>query len=64
MSLLDCESCQFFEHHHLHSHTKANKRASYPFELVHYDVWGPYLVPFKIGSKYFVTFVDDYSRVT
>ena len=41
-----------------------NKRASAPFELVHYDVWGPCLVFPFIGFKYFVTFVDDFSRVT
>ena len=41
-----------------------NKRAFATFELVHYDVWGPCLVLSLTGFKYFVTFVDDFSRVT
>ena len=41
-----------------------NKQASAPFELVHYDVWVPYPIMSPIGFKYFVTFIDDFSRVT
>ncbi|GKA40567.1 polyprotein [Tanacetum coccineum] len=41
-----------------------NKRAASPFELVHSDVWGPCPITSKSGFKYFITFVDDYSRVT
>ena len=41
-----------------------NKRDSAPFELVHYDVWGPYPIMSPTGFKYFVTFIDDFSRVT
>ena len=36
---------------------------AHPFELVHSDVWGP----MNIASNkvhYFVTFVDDFSRMT
>jgi transposase InsO family protein len=32
--------------------------------LVHSDVWGPSRVTSKLGFRYFVTFVDDYSMVT
>ena len=35
-----------------------------PFKLVHSDIWGPCPVVSKSGFKYFVTFVDDYSRAT
>ena len=41
-----------------------NKQASAPFKLVHYDVWGLCLVLSLTEFKYFVTFVDDFSRVT
>ncbi|GMI78284.1 hypothetical protein HRI_001497700 [Hibiscus trionum] len=61
---LDCESCQFAKHHRLSSSPRFNNRASAPFELVHSDVWGPSPVTSKPGFRYFVTFVDDYSRMT
>ena len=48
----------------MHLSPRVNKRASAPFELVHYDVWGPCLVMSPTVFKYFVTFVDDFSRVT
>ena len=51
-------------HHYLHSSPKVNKQASAPFELVHLDVWGPCPVVFPTGVRYFVTFVNDYSRTT
>ena len=34
------------------------------FNLVHADIWGPFSTPTLIGSKYFLTLVDDYSRCT
>ena len=48
----------------MHLSPKVNKRASNPFELVHSDVWSPCSIMFPTGFKYFVTFVDDFSRVT
>ncbi|XP_075095218.1 uncharacterized protein LOC142173512 [Nicotiana tabacum] len=33
------------------------------FELIHVDVWGPYKESTYNGFKYFLTVVDDYSRV-
>ena len=48
----------------MHLSPRVNKRASAPFELVYFDVWGPCLVMSSIKFKYFVTFVDDFSRVT
>lgn len=35
-----------------------------PFQLVHIDIWGPYNTKTYNGFKYFLTLVDDYSRVT
>ncbi|KAK7406483.1 hypothetical protein VNO78_08110 [Psophocarpus tetragonolobus] len=35
-----------------------------PFSLVHIDVWGPAYVPNISGAKWFLTFIDDYTRVT
>ena len=50
--------------HRVHWSPRVNKRASAHFELVHLDVWGPCLVVSPIRFRYFVTFVDDYSRTT
>lgn len=61
---LNCESCQFGKHHHVSYPPRVNKRSAHHFDLVHSDVWGPCPVDSKLGFRYFVTFVDDYSRVT
>lgn len=63
VSSLECESCQFAKHHRLSSLPRINKRVSHSFELVHSDVWGPCSV-LSNGFRYFVTFVDDFSRMT
>ncbi|XP_019267554.1 PREDICTED: uncharacterized protein LOC109244849 [Nicotiana attenuata] len=34
------------------------------FQLVHIDIWGPYNTATYNGFRYFLTLVDDYSRVT
>ncbi|GJR80268.1 retrovirus-related pol polyprotein from transposon TNT 1-94 [Tanacetum coccineum] len=34
------------------------------FELIHIDIWGPYKVETNGSKKYFLTIVDDCSRVT
>ena len=64
LSSLNCESCQYVKLHHVHLSPRVNNRASAPFELVHSDVWGPCPVVSQTGFRYFVTFVDDYSRTT
>ena len=63
-AILDCESCQFAKHHRLSYSPRVNQRASAPFELVHSNVWGSCPVVSPTRFRYFVTFVDDYSRTT
>ena len=64
LSSLNFESCQYAKLHRVHLSSRFNKRVFAPFELVHYDVWGPCPVMSPTGFKYFVTFVNDFSRVT
>ena len=61
---LDCESCQFEKHHHLHSSPRVNKPDSAPFELVHSDVWGVHVQLCPQFGFDIITFVNDYSRTT
>lgn len=43
---------------------KSDSRAKKVFELVYIDTWGPYKVNYRGKFKYFLTIVDDHSRVT
>lgn len=61
---LECESYRFAKRHRNSVGPRINNRAKSAFELVHSNVWRPCLVVSKIGHKYFVTFVDDFSRMT
>lgn len=42
----------------------SDSHSTAPFELVHTDIWGPYKVPTKGKFRYFLTLVDDFSRMT
>ena len=43
---------------------KPAPRTTRKLELIHSDVGGPFTPQFQGGSKYYITFVDDYSRAT
>ena len=38
--------------------------SSKPFDHLHLDLWGPYHMPTHDHYKYFLTIVDDFSRMT
>ena len=59
----NCEVCKFAKHTRLPFVT-SNSKSSTIFELVHSDVWGPAPVDSYNGFKYFVIFIDDFSRLT
>jgi hypothetical protein len=58
-----CSSCQFSKSRRLAFGRSARVSPS-PFYLVHSDIWGPSPVPSVTGYRYYISFVDDYSRFT
>ena len=57
-----CEGCIFGKMHRL-PFPKASSRAKAPLQLVHADIWGPSRNPTISGKRYFLLFVDDYTRM-
>lgn len=55
-----CTHCCVAKSHRL-PFTLSNTTVDQPLALIHSDVWGPFL-PSTTGFKYYVVFVDDYSR--
>ena len=57
----DCVSCQLGKQPALPFNTSESISTDI-FDLIHSNVWGPSFVSSIGGSRYFVVFVDDYSR--
>ena len=64
LSSLECESCQLGKHTRVFFLKSLDPRTRSYFELVHTDVWGSSRSTSTLGFRYFVTFIDDYSRCT
>uniref|UniRef100_A0A803KNI3 Integrase catalytic domain-containing protein n=1 Tax=Chenopodium quinoa TaxID=63459 RepID=A0A803KNI3_CHEQI len=45
-------------------YTLSSSRAKHALELIHIDIWGAFRVTNIYNQRYFLTIVDDYSRVT
>jgi hypothetical protein len=65
VSEFQCEACEkkLSKHHHVSFSPSINKSDA-PFVLVHTDVWGPLQVVSLSGYRWFVSFIDDFSRTT
>ena len=59
-----CESHQLGKHHRSSYSSRDGIPSSTPFDLLHYDVWGPSRTPSISGHLYYILFVDDYTRVS
>ena len=58
-----CEVCQLGKIHKLHFAITEIKTKS-ALELIHTDLWGPSLVISRKGFRYYISFVDDFTRYT
>jgi len=61
-SFFQCESCHLSKSHQT-TYSSKPYRASKPFYLIHSDVWGPSKITTSSGKKWFVTFIDDHTRL-
>ena len=57
-----CEACIMGKQHRCPYPRGHAERSTQPFEVVHSDVCGPMSVSLFGGSRYYVTFIDDYTR--
>nr|KYP52070.1 Copia protein [Cajanus cajan] len=60
---LGCESCQLGKHVRSSFPKQTDKRCNSIFTTFHFDIWGPSRVT-SFGFRYFVTFIDEFSRYT
>ena len=58
---LVCEACKAGKMH-ANPFPVSHTRASRPLQLIHSDVHGPLKVSTNLGYRYWITFIDDYSR--
>ncbi|CAL5338710.1 unnamed protein product [Camellia sinensis] len=59
---VQCEVCELAKHRRT-SFPKSNYKPTKPFTIIHSDVWGPSRIPNRTHTKWFVTFIDDHTRI-
>ena len=62
VSSFRCDVCELAKSHRASFPLSLNK-SPVPFMVIHYDVWGPSKVTTFGGSRWFVTFIDDCTRM-
>lgn len=63
ISSFHCDTCELAKSHRASFPLRLNK-SPFPFMIIHSDVWGPSKVTTLGGSRWFVTFIDDCTRMT
>jgi transposase InsO family protein len=59
-----CEPCVLGKMHALPFPRRTSPPSTAPLQLVHTDLCGPFRVATPAGHRYFITFIDDYSKYT
>ena len=59
-----CDSCALGKHHRQSFPKGVAWRAKKVLELIHTDICGPMSTPSQGNNKYFVLFIDDFTRMT
>ncbi|CAN0856784.1 Retrovirus-related Pol polyprotein from transposon TNT 1-94 [Linum grandiflorum] len=59
-----CEPCQLGKQHRDSFPSQSSWRAKKKLELIHTDVCGPMQDPSLNNNKYFILFIDDFTRMT
>jgi transposase InsO family protein len=60
---LICDACEFAKHTRV-PYPSLGLRSNKPFDVIHSDVWGPCEVHSISRHRWFVTFIDGFSRYT
>ncbi|KAM1895745.1 hypothetical protein ACFX13_044458 [Malus domestica] len=63
VSQFKCDVCAMAKSHRTSFPPNFNK-SNVPFMIVHFDVWGPSKIATLGGAHWFVTFIDDCTRMT
>ena len=61
-NLPTCIACQYGKQSRLPFPRKSTRRSSHKLQLVHTDVGGPQRTPSLKDSKYYIAFIDDYTK--
>ena len=63
VTTFQCEVCTLAKHHRI-SYPLSNFKSIVPLSVIHSDVWGPSRISNLGGKRWFVTFIDEYTRLT
>ena len=63
VSKFSCQTCILAKSHHV-SYPEYFNKSCIPFALIHFDVWEPTSYSDNFGFRWFVTFIDDCTRIT
>ena len=62
ISQFKCENYEYVKHHRASFPVQIHKKSCH-FMLIHSHIWGPSCAKTNTGVRWFITFIDDYTRV-